>query len=363
MSPEINITEEQWDKVVKVWNSSSKDNPPSLKELIKICFDRDDIDGRSFEGIALRKKLAEAKLKPRVEGEYKKKEYIQLTDEHKEFVKNNYGTMSSLEMARVIFNNKNLTNLNHETKSILYFLKENGLLQKKEDKDIPDKEWKPPRTEDRVIQIINCYKTKDPIDPNKLSGKQKKDVKALLGYLNTYRFIHQINTYEKERDRNLFESEFVRCCFDKNDLTEEEVDQYILYSNEVVIGTSIFSRTEKLSTLLDEISEDEDKKITMSLVEAINSIRTEYNQCIIRQNKLLSILKIERSKREGAERDSASTILNLINAWKEEETRKRMIELAKQKKDKLKEGINELATMDDLKAKILGLTENEALNG
>ena len=41
----------------------------------------------------------------------------------------------------------------------------------------------------------------------------------------------------------------------------------------------------------------------------------------------------------------------------------RLNEKAKQKKDKLKEGINELATMDDLKAKILGLTENEALNG
>ena len=45
--------------------------------------------------------------------------------------------------------------------------------------------------------------------------------------MHTFRFLHQIGTYNIETDRELFESSFVRYTWDKPDLTQEEVDQYI----------------------------------------------------------------------------------------------------------------------------------------
>ena len=40
------LTEEQQLKLLEEWNNRP-DNPPSLVELVKLAFDRDDLDGRS----------------------------------------------------------------------------------------------------------------------------------------------------------------------------------------------------------------------------------------------------------------------------------------------------------------------------
>jgi hypothetical protein len=49
--------------------------------------------------------------------------------------------------------------------------------------------------------------------------------------------------------------------------------------------------------------------------------------------------------------------------WKEEESRKKLIDLAEIRKKDLKKEIKNLSTMDEVKARILGLSEDEVLNG
>ena len=49
--------------------------------------------------------------------------------------------------------------------------------------------------------------------------------------------------------------------------------------------------------------------------------------------------------------------------WKEEESREKMIHLAELRKESLKEETQKLASMDEIKARIMGLTEDEVLNG
>jgi hypothetical protein len=126
-----------------------------------------------------------------------------------------------------------------------------------------------------MIQRINRY-VLDGIDEKKVSPKQKRDIKSIIGYLHTFRFSHQINSYNGNTDRELFESSFVRYTYDKNDLTQEEVDQYILLAAEVVIASSIQERVERLQNMLDDTADDtEGRRISMSLVEAISSRQTE----------------------------------------------------------------------------------------
>ena len=176
--------------------------------------------------------------------------------------------------------------------------------------------------------------------------------------------MHQISNYSSQDNRELFESSFVRYTHDKPDLTQEEVDQYIVLSAEVVIASNIQIRVERLQELLDQAAEEtEGKRMAMSLVESINTAQTEYNQCVNRQQKLLSDLKQKRSDRLSKQIKENASILNLVQMWKDEESRKKLIKLAETRKLAIKEEIGNLSAMDDVKARIMGLTEDEALNG
>ena len=202
------------------------------------------------------------------------------------------------------------------------------------------------------------------IDKEKITPRQKKSIDKLMGYLHTFRFVHQISNYNHETDRELFESSFVRYTHDKSDLTQEEVDQYIVLSGEVVIASNIQRRVGRLQNLLDETAMDnEGRRISMSLVEAISTAQNEYNSCVNRQHKLLSDLKQKRSDRLSKQIHDNASILNLIETWKEEQGRKELIRIAELRKRVVKDSVDELSTMDQIKARIFGISEEEAING
>jgi hypothetical protein len=116
------LTEEQQLKLLEEWNNRS-DNPPSLVELVKLAFDRDDLDGRIKEGKAVKNFLASRQIKPRKSHEYQAKGLIELNNDQKEYISNNCHTMTGLEMAKILFKNETLTNLSQETRSVLEYMK------------------------------------------------------------------------------------------------------------------------------------------------------------------------------------------------------------------------------------------------
>ncbi len=356
------LSEEQKAKILNLWNSNPN-NPPSLLELIKEAFPDQNIDGRSKEGKAVKAFLATREIKPLASHEYQPKK-MELTEEHEEFINNNFGMMSSVEMARIIFNNNELTNLNQESRAVDEYVKTlNPSAAFQPQSEIPQENYRPPKTMHTAIIKINSY-VLEGVDKGKLTPKNKKDINSLIGYLHTYRFLHQMNTYENQTDRELFESSFVRYTWDKNDLTQEEVDQYIVLSGEVVIASNIQRRVERLQQHLDASAEDtEGRRIAMALVESISTAQTEYNQCVNRQQKLLESLKEKRSDRLKKQIADNASILNLVEMWKEEESRKKMIQLAEMRKEAVKDEIKKLSTMDEVKARIMGISEDEVLNG
>ena len=100
----IILTEEQQLKLLNEWNNRS-DNPPSLTELVKLAFNRDDLDGRSKEGKAVKQFLAARQIKPRKSYEYQAKGLIELTEDQKEYISNNCAMMTGLEIAKILFKN------------------------------------------------------------------------------------------------------------------------------------------------------------------------------------------------------------------------------------------------------------------
>ena len=361
MSQEITLSDDQKKTLVQEWNSRP-DNPPSLLELINLVFPDKKVDGRSKEGKAVKAFLAEQSIKARAAQEYQHKE-INLTEEHKEFIDNNYKMMTFVEIARVIFANEKITNLNKEAKVVGDYIKSiDPSHDSSEEINVTHEQYKPPSTFSLSLSKINKY-IFDKWDKDKLVAKEKKNVEALLGYMNTYRFIHQINSYTDLATRDLFESSFVRYTCDKNDLTQEEVDQYIVLSSEVVIASNIQHRVEHLQNLLDDAANDTDgRRIAMSLVEAINTAQNEYHQSVNRQQKLLESLKEKRSDRLKNQLKENASILNLVEMWKSEESRTKMIKLANMRKEAVAEEVEKLSTMDEIKARIMGISEDEVLN-
>ena len=364
MSANISLSEEQKDNIIKEWNSRPN-NPPSLLELIKITFPDMTVDGRSKEGRAVKEFLATREIKARAAHEYQAVKSIELTSENKEFIDNNYKMMTFVEIARVLFADEKITNLNKEAKVVDDYIKsidpDHNTVS---EINIIHEQYKPPKTFDKALLKIKQY-IPVPIDKGKISPIQKKQVSSFLGYINTYRFLHQINTYEGPSERDLFESSFVRYTYDKHDLTQEEIDQYIVLAIEVVIASNIQRRVEHLQRLLDEAALEQSaggQRIAMSLVEAISTSQNEYNQCVNRQQKLLNDLKEKRSDRLKSQLKENASILNLVEMWKNEESRKKMIHLAELRKETLKEEVDNLSSMEEIKARILGVSEEEILN-
>ena len=365
----LTLTSEQKFDLVSIKDrflSGEEDVDISLMHLIQDVAGFKGKDGRSKEGRAVKAFLSEIDFNAIPASEYQKVDKPELTEEHKEFIRNNRDTMKYVEMTRILFGREDLTSLSAETRMVTDYCKTlEGQNFDDNEVDIrPNFEYKPPKHRDRVLSKVNKYILDSGIDKDRVTPRQKKDLEKLMGYLHTFRFVHQISNYDHETDRELFESSFVRYTHDKPDLTQEEVDQYIVLSGEVVIAANIQRRVGRLQRLLDETASDNEvRRISMSLVEAISTAQNEYNSCVNRQHKLLSDLKQKRSDRLSKQVQDNASILNLVETWKEEESRKELIKMAELRKKTIKEEVEKISTMDEVKARIFGLTEEEALNG
>ena len=179
---EVFLTEEQKQNVLQEWNARP-DNPPSLLELIKVA-GFENKDGRSKEGRAVKQFLATRKIKAHGAHEYQAKKKINLTDEDKEFIVNNMAFMKPMEMARVVFKDPNITVLHQETRTINEYVKSLGpeMETYQNPEEIPNKEYKPPNTFDRLIARINKY-VHHGINKDKITPKQKKENAHIMIFL------------------------------------------------------------------------------------------------------------------------------------------------------------------------------------
>ena len=229
----VKISEQRQQTIIDEWNNRPS-SPPSLKEMVQLAFpdvEEKYQDGRSKYGKCVKAFLASRDIKAKPSHEYVGRTDVQLTDSMKEFILNNGHAMTDQDIARIIFEDNTLTNLHKETRLITEFKQEQGISQSSllpaNSNPVPLEEYKPPRTINLIISRINKY-VLDGIDKDKVTSTQRKDMESLIGYLHTYRFLHHISNFESQIDRDLYESSFIRYTYDKSDLTQEEVDQYIV---------------------------------------------------------------------------------------------------------------------------------------
>ena len=192
---EICLSSDGQNSIIEEWNSN-KEKPPSLKKLVQVGFPEiaEELqDGRSKYGKCIKAFLTSVNISAKKAHESKGKDIV-LTEEHKEFIVNNVGTMRGHEMARVLFEDHKLNNLSSEARVVNDYIatlpSQVSVFEPESNEEIT--EYKPPKTFDKALARINKF-VLDGIDKNNIPASQKKGVNALIGYVHTYRFLHIIN--------------------------------------------------------------------------------------------------------------------------------------------------------------------------
>lgn len=354
----IVLTEEQKEKLKKSWFESPV--PPPIYELVKKVFGK-DYDARSSYGRAIKKALSEMDLDSSEKVPLKPK--IELTESQKEYITNNCKNHKVMEMVREHYGNQKLMPNSAEARAFIEYynsLPENLKAQSySNEKGEDTSEYKPPKTLLQAKERVNSYVQNGISEEQfKTNTKTQECLKALIRFCHVHRYILIMEDLTDEKERTLFESEFIRCVWDKPDVTEEEIGMYLNLCWDVVDQGRLRKELSFYTDLLQKQSDDsEGKKMSMTLVESIGKIREDIDANQKRQTKLSENLQGKRSDRINTLVKSNASVLQLVEMWREEKTRKRALQLAKRKKEEIKDEITRIDNMDEFTAQIFGLNK------
>jgi hypothetical protein len=354
------LTPENEAKIEEVWNNSVF--PPTITELRKQVFG-DNVTPKSEYDRLIKQALASGKLNLNEKDQNKGKRKIELSEEHKEYIVNNCKSMTIIEITRELFSNQSLMVGHAETRAVLEYYKSlppnvtNSSQDSKVGNDLED--YKPPKTLQQAFVKVNEYSQNGITQEQfKQNTKIHECLRTLIKFCHVYRYIDAMEKMVDPREKKLFESSFVRFVWDKPDLTEEEIDMYLNLCGDIVDLARLKTELSLHSEWLKQQSDDSDgKKLSLGLVESIGKVREDIDANQKRQVRLFENLQGKRSERISSIVKSNASILQLVEAWREEKTRKRVLQLAKQKKNAVKDEINKIDTMDEFTAQIFGLNK------
>ena len=323
---------------------------------IRDRFNDESLDGRSKEGRCVKEFLTEKSLNYNTTKQKKVKD-IELTDSQKEFIEQySDDGLSSYRIAELLFPESKITPLSKETRVVYSFLKELGKV--KETESALYTEYSAPKSEERVVELINQFASQE-LEYDKLNIRSKEFVSSTKKFLNSPRFIYQINSYPSQVDRGLFEAEFVRSVWDKPDLTSDEINLYIMLNMEYINQKYIQAATSKLNKMFDDV--DDQREMAMKLTEAIKVKTDEYDKCEKRIESLIKKLQGDRATRMKDKISANATILSLIRAFQEKDERDRMVRMAEMQKEAAEDEAERLESMPEWKARVLGISKSDVI--
>lgn len=352
MKKRLQLTQEQKDLI-----DSKGIDITDLSALTREVFGDEKLDGRTKQGRAVREYLAEKEIAYQTK-HIDKKEDVELTEEQKEFIMNNSSSsVSSLELAKLVFSDQSIKNMSKEFWAVHDFVKDNELDLHSNETALSVR-YSPPRADSKIIKKINdCVGEELSFD--KLNVQEKRCVESMRKFMSAPRFLQVISTYGNLEDRDLFEAEFVRAAWDKPDLTTDEINLYINVCMDYIHLKRIQSAMDKLNRMFDEAQDQQD--LTVRLAELLKTKSEEYNQCEKRMESLISKLQGDRSKRIASHVEKNASILNLVQLFQEEEERKIMVKMADMQKKLIQDEVDVLEKMPDWKSRVLGVSKKNVI--
>ena len=344
----MNLTDEQKAVTLNMFNDD-----PNIINITKKVFKDDSLDGRSKEGRAVSKFLAENGLRAKTT-KRPKSEDVTLTEEQVEKVLEMEGEgFNTSQIADVLFN-KEVKRLSNEWRAV------NDILGQEREMSInePSVNYAPPQAISRIIKKINDS-TGYGLEEDKMSRNQPTCCEKLRINLSNSRFVAIVNNYINFRDKELFEQEFVRLTWDKPDLTPDELNLYMNVCKEIINLELITSHLQKLNDMFE--SADDQDEMSIRLAEIIKAKSSEYHQCETRIENLTKKLQGDRGARLANKQKENASFLSIVQLFQEEEERQNMVRIAEMQKQIIKEEAQKLEGMAAWKARVLGIGIEDVL--
>lgn len=293
----------------------------------------------------------------------KKTDEVEITEEHIATIRNNLNRISKpLELTQIVFNNPNLTPLSVEHRALRKFIEtefkfhlSNNYVDFEDDEF--DEKYEPPKTPlNAYREAKNYVKGLDVSEDSFPKSKYYYWMSKLRDYLQDDHFIHHINhNIKKPSKRKLFLSQFISYTYDKPDLTEEEKEQYIELCAQTIMADDYYQMMLEMNEKIKNILDDDDKyDLRMSLVEHKKDVNNNYNAAVKRKQDLMKSLNGTRAERLKNQTNQSMSFVQLLNYWREEENREKMIKVAEARREKIEHAFEELSDCDHLIAEIYG---------
>ena len=365
-TPEVKITLtlEQKTKILVLINADPS-KPPSLKELTDILYPGKNLDGRSAEGKAVKEYCVTLNVKTKSTFDPKYTQTIELTDSQKLYIRNNASTLSPIEMARAIFVKDNITKGGLEYKVVYDFLVTNNIQtfdpELNDSRPVEDsaKERFIPKTLAQAARKVNeCVLNAIDVKELKKDTRIQNYLQSLIRFCHKTRYGLMINVLANGPDLKLFQDTFISNVWDKPDLSEEEIDQYINLCCDIVNYTKMQRDVERMSEMRDKCLDDSDgKRLSMSLVQQMGELYKEMDNNFKRQNATTKVLTGTRNDRMEGQKRGAMSVSQLVETWRDKQKRDRLIALAEKRKELVRSELDRLDTLDAFKCEIWGLNK------
>lgn len=321
-----------------------------------------NLDGRSKLGRQIRSFLAGEGKDYGVKGGSKKGK-LDLTEEQMRFLNSDLidNKMLPLEIAKLVYKNPNIKSLSQEHRTVLSYLEEYRPDVVDHTLSIADGKWHKPKRIESVISLVNKWCNLDlPCSKDKLPNKNRKGIERLLDYLNVYKLWTTLNSLSTQDDRNLYESEFIRYTWDKPDLTNEELNLYMMVCSNIVRAKHIQKRMDDFVISLEN-NNDHTGDVSIKQTEHFKALNEELNACEKRISDTITKLNGDRSKRVEKQQAVNANILALVEAFQDKQERDQMVLQAQMRAKLIEEEAERLESMDEFRARIFGISREELI--
>ena len=174
---------------------------PDVDQLTKVLFKNEKLDGRNKEGKLVASYMIERGYGYKTRS-HKKAKKITLSEDQKKLIIEYHDDdgLSSLQIAQLIFQDKEVKNLSKEQRVVANFLKTHSKdFVKPEESLSCSVDYAPPSNHKEAIEKINQYTSEEfLLDFSKLKKQDKDCVNNLMKSLNSPRFIQIVNTYGEQ---------------------------------------------------------------------------------------------------------------------------------------------------------------------
>lgn len=349
---------------------------------------------------------------------------MKLTDEQKEFIKNNFNNIPDLiELTRRVFNDDSLDGRTKEGRAVRDFLAKHKINYKTTQKEKRENIEFHQEQKEFMVQYakegMTAYEISKILFPEVNVTNLSKEVTEVAKFIEDVdfklmhpsenamnsqyfppksisRIIKKVNEYcqqdleENKLDRttldylessikflsaprfvqviNTYSSNEDRRLFEAEyirsvwDKPDLTSDELNLYINVCMDYIHLKNISRAIDKLNRMFEECEDQQdMTVRLAELLKTKSEEYNQCEKRQETLIARLNGDRKERiKNKHKDNAS-ILSLVRVFQNEADRKRMVDMAEKQKMLIAQEADNLERMDVWKARVLGISKDDAI--